>query len=283
MSKRSERRAAERANHKASKAQKLNPVPSSSSQALPIHAELATAASAHPSPYSSNLELDASVLLAPELEGFEAGVADCEIQAFKDRIERVSVSEVKPNPPTREHRFPIVNWESSIEMEALVQSFESEYVPETDTEQRLVGMMARHYWLMQRALTLQERIIPNDLSSAEIDSKRLALFMRYHATHERSYYRAAHELQNLRKQKAKEQIGFESQKSKTASGERDELRKQELHDSRVRLNNVRTEGKELDTSIRQVFEAPGLGLVVPKFLKNAPTRHPSAAISRTGV
>lgn len=125
--------------------------------------------------------------------------------------------------------------------------------------------------------------MPNDLSSTTFDPNRFALFMRYHDSHERSYYRAAHELQKLRQRKEKEEIGFESQKRKTAAEERDEQRKQELNQSRVRLNNVRSEGKELDTTIRQIFEAPELGLVPPKFLKNPSAGHPSAPISRTGV
>jgi hypothetical protein len=53
------------------------------------------------------------------------------------------------------------------------------------------------------------------------------------------------ELGNLRKEKRKTEIGFESQK-----------RAQELNEARVRLANARASSLEIDSDIRQTIEAP---------------------------
>ena len=146
-------------------------------------------------------------------------------------------------------RFRILGWEDAEQFQQLVHSIYDEQKPTSDSERRLVESMIQHFWLMQRAITLQDQC----LESLETpDEKRLGLFLRYQTTHERAYYKAMRELQNLRKEKRKEEIGFESQKRKKA----DEARKQELHEARVRLANARASSLEIDSDIRQTIEAP---------------------------
>jgi hypothetical protein len=101
-----------------------------------------------------------------------------------------------------------------------------EYNPQTDTEARLADSLIQHYWLMQRAIRLQNENVGDD--------KKLALFLRYQTTHERSYYKAMKELKAIKK----EEIGFESQNAKT------------------RLTHARAENLEIDTACRKVMEVP---------------------------
>jgi hypothetical protein len=69
--------------------------------------------------------------------------------------------------------------------------------------------MAQSHWLAQRAIRLQ-----NDCFTAEgIDTKRLALFLRYQTTHQRAFHKALNTLIALQKTRRKQEIGFVSQKA----------------------------------------------------------------------
>ncbi len=114
--------------------------------------------------------------------------------------------------------------------DALASSVYAEYNPQTDTEARLADSLIQHYWLVQRAIN-QQNLHFND-------EKKLAIFLRYQATHERAYYKAQKELIKLQKDRAKEEIGFESQNAKT------------------RLTNAKAESLEIETACRQAMEAP---------------------------
>jgi hypothetical protein len=141
--------------------------------------------------------------------------------------------------------FQLLPTEDMLELKVLTETVYAEYKPETGTEQRLADSLIRHFWLMQRALRLQDDLVLNAADPSEIEAKRLALFMRYHTTHERSYYKAQKELQNLNKQKRKETIGFESQQ-----------RQNESLEAKTRLQNARALALEVDANCRQVMEAP---------------------------
>jgi hypothetical protein len=141
--------------------------------------------------------------------------------------------------------FHVLPWENAEDFRELAHSIYEERKPESATEQRLVDSMIQHYWLKQRAIGLQDELLLASPIPTEVDGKKLSLFLRYQTTHERSYYKAEKELQNLRKTKQKEEIGFESQK-----------RKAESHQAKVRLDNARALNLEIDTAARQVMEAP---------------------------
>lgn len=110
--------------------------------------------------------------------------------------------------------FTVLPWESSEDFQLLKQAFYAEHQPQTDYEHHLVDSLIQHYWLKERAVRLQEQLLMNAADPTEVDGKKLSLFLRYQSTHERSYYKAERELQNLKKEKAKQQIGFESQNNK---------------------------------------------------------------------
>jgi hypothetical protein len=144
--------------------------------------------------------------------------------------------------------FTLLAWEEPAEFQSLLDSLTTEHKPETPTETRLVQSIAEHYWLMHRAIHLQNRL----LESAALDHHTFSLYLRYQTTNERAYYRAMRELQTLRKEKRRVEIGFESQKQKQA----EELRKNELNEARVRLTNARAAESEIETEVRATMEAP---------------------------
>jgi type II secretory pathway component HofQ len=101
--------------------------------------------------------------------------------------------------------------------------------------------MAQHFWLMQRAITLQDKL----LTTAELDHKTFSLYLRYQTTNERAYYRAKREFETGRKEQAKQQNGFESQK-----------RQQEAHEAKIRLTNARAQAAEIENEVKSTMEAP---------------------------
>jgi hypothetical protein len=64
------------------------------------------------------------------------------------------------------------------------------------------------------------------------DTAQFALFMRYQTNQERAFYKALNELQKLRAERTKQEIGFESQKRLEAAEQRaaeaHEMKKQEF-------------------------------------------------------
>jgi hypothetical protein len=148
-------------------------------------------------------------------------------------------------------QFAVASYECPDQFKQFSEEIQNETKPQNTEEQRLVDAIIQHYWLVQRALSLQSMLMfAGDLDAA--GEKRLALYIRYQTTNERSYYKARTELQNLRKQKRAEEIGFESQKGKEA----DEVRKQEAHEARVRLTNARAVDAEIENEARLSMEAP---------------------------
>jgi hypothetical protein len=123
-------------------------------------------------------------------------------------------------------RFMLQADENLADYELLTQDIYEEFNPQTATEFRLANSVIQHYWLMQRAIRLQELNFN--------DEKKLALYLRYQSTHERSYYKAQKELQNLQK----------------------ESRKQEAEEAKTRLTNAKADQVEVDTACRQVMEVP---------------------------
>ena len=125
----------------------------------------------------------------------------------------------------------------------LYTSLEEEHQPQAETERILVRHLAQHEWLRTRALRLQQTCF--DAKLQIIDNRQFALFLRYQTTHERAFYKALTELQKLRAQREKSQIGFESQKLEQAATERateaHNLRKQafELKKQEFELKNER--------------------------------------------
>ena len=167
-------------------------------------------------------------------------------------------------------RFEVLPFENQAGFDALLAALQTEHNPTTATEGILVTKMAEHYWLARRAQGLQDTTwAPENPLGDDDRLKLLAIFMRYHTTHDRAFYKALNQLQKLRAEQRKSEIGFESQKRQQAAdlaaGVRreaaetrrleDETRKLEAHEARVRLQHSKAEWNELNTEIKGSIEA----------------------------
>ena len=127
--------------------------------------------------------------------------------------------------------FFLLDWEDADAFADLIAGLRNEHQPATLSESLLVDRMAQHYWLTQRALTLQEVTFNREVPLCEHE-KQLALYLRYQTTHDRAFHKCLDQLLKLRAEKRKQEIGFESQKLKQAEQTRKdsvEKRKQDLH------------------------------------------------------
>ena len=132
--------------------------------------------------------------------------------------------------------------------------------------------MAQSHWLRKRAITLQDMCFRPDIPAAD-QPKDLALYLRYQTTHDRAFYKALHELQKLRAQKRREEIGFVSQERKAADEARrklsdqrkeahekrreaEEIRRQEMHNARVWLAEAQARRHETETTIAELTKMP---------------------------
>ena len=167
----------------------------------------------------------------------------------------------------------IIEGESEEEFEALRAGFVEEYRPATTTENALVHGLAQHYWLTRRAIAHQSASFKN---SPEPDAKKLALFLRYQSTHDRAFHKCLSELRNLRADKRKEQIGFESQREQQA-----------VNAAKIRALDAKSAAIEIDTEIRTTIEAPLPGnLRIPfdtmKSVFEAAAREASTSLPASG-
>jgi hypothetical protein len=108
-------------------------------------------------------------------------------------------------------QFIIRQDESEEEFRALKSNLIREHAPQTPTEKLLVRRMIEHEWLRARAVRLSERCCSLD-DGKVFDQKAFALYLRYQTMHERGFYKALNELQKLRNERRKQEIGFVSQK-----------------------------------------------------------------------
>ena len=113
----------------------------------------------------------------------------------------------------------------------LTLSLRHQYEPQNATETILVRRMAEAEWMRARAVGFQTACFVNDPDNL----KKIALFIRYQTTHERSFYKALNELQKLREQTRKAEIGFESQKLKQAA----ETRSSEALNLKKEVHNLK--------------------------------------------
>jgi hypothetical protein len=109
--------------------------------------------------------------------------------------------------------FTVLDWEDQNAFHTLSSRLQSEHQPPTVTEEILVEKMVQHYWLTQRAITLQATCF-NSESAPDNPEKQLALYLRYQTTHDRAFHKSLDKLLKLRAEKRKREIGFESQERK---------------------------------------------------------------------
>jgi hypothetical protein len=148
-------------------------------------------------------------------------------------------------------QFVLQAWEKAEDYDDLLDGLRDEHQPATPTEALLVEKMAQHWWLAQRALHLQELTFNSEVPLCQ-DEKQLDLYIRYGSTHDRAFHKCLADLLKLRAEKRKIEKDQEAQERAA----RDEARKQELNDARVRALNAKSEDQELETEIRTTIEAP---------------------------
>jgi hypothetical protein len=153
--------------------------------------------------------------------------------------------------------FFLLEEESEEKFCELIDKLAEEYQPETETECILVRNMAHHDWLRARALRFQHCWF--DPQGGFVTTDGLQVFMRYQAQHERGFYKALRELQNIRKERRNNEIGFESQKLKISAERRAiqtlelkkqvfELRKEELQIRKIRVRAAAAGGSTVETA-----------------------------------
>jgi hypothetical protein len=118
----------------------------------------------------------------------------------------------------------IISGEDPAAFDALLTDLLAEHQPANPTEQLLVLEMAQSYWLTQRAIRFQNQCFAPE----GVNEKRLALFLRYQATHERAFHKALNTMIRLKKDRSRafvsqeladshpEKIGFVSQRATSA-------------------------------------------------------------------
>ena len=102
----------------------------------------------------------------------------------------------------------VIPGEDREDFEALLNDLVAEHAPATPTEEMLVQQMAQSWWLMHRAIRIQNQAF----METWCDMKKLALFLRYQTTYERAFYRALNSLKKLQKERYKTIREFVSQK-----------------------------------------------------------------------
>ena len=176
-------------------------------------------------------------------------------------------------------KFKLLAWENHDEYIDLLFAFGAEHQPQSPAETALIERMAQHFWLVQRALTLQHNCFRPDLAGEEAN-RQLALYLRYQTTQERSFEKCAAELRKLRGDQRNSKIGFESLQRRKAEDTRretrearqqareardqaneqrrqnGETRKQEMHEARVRLVNSKAQQTEINNDRRKTIELP---------------------------
>jgi hypothetical protein len=112
----------------------------------------------------------------------------------------------------------VLKGESESDFKAVFDSLEAEYEPETPTEETLVAQLAMATWRLRRVYNMEAGYYNVRLKEiaeynknlddscrlgkvADTDSNPIAMIGRQEARLERTYYRALHELQRLRKER----------------------------------------------------------------------------------
>lgn len=134
--------------------------------------------------------------------------------------------------------FVLQPWEKEEDYDELRLQLRNEYQPSTPTESLLVETMAKHFWLGQRAMNLQELCFHERAPMLHPDSeKNFALYLRYQATHQRAFHKCLNDLLKLRAQDTRNLRALEAQNRAAAA----EARKQEMHEGKLEAARAKTE------------------------------------------
>lgn len=103
----------------------------------------------------------------------------------------------------------LIPGEDAEAFESLVDQMEKDHEPCSVTEQALIHDMAKFHWLTNRAIALQQRAFLNPES---IDTKFLALMIRYQNTNHRSFLASLKALQSAQKERVRKALEFDPEK-----------------------------------------------------------------------
>ena len=212
MSQRSIRRAAERKARKlARKAASANPNTSTTIHEPQQQTETILSATNEEAPPSSSESTISEARLAANRENAKHSTGPTSISGL------AASSQNRTSHGLTRHangRFQLLLCEDAAEFAALSQALEEEHKPATETETILVRSMLESQWLTERAQRLQFTCLDPDSGTVK-DSKMFSLYMRYQTTHKNQFHKSFKELQRLRSEIRKTEIGFEAQKIKT--------------------------------------------------------------------
>ena len=253
MSKRSERREAERAARKLAYQQsrqqppaaaQVEPVPESNESDL-----LARAQAFFERPIAQTTTSEAQIAANRANAQLSCGPTSPEGKARSARNHTVHglTAEVSGVP------FTVLPGEDQSLYNAALAGYKTEWKPTTATELDLVQRLCTHAWLRDRALRLQDAHLALGLTTPQ-EYKQFEVLGRYYTTHLRAYNKAFADLVRLKRfqmsQKKDEallerraqdaQIRFESQKRKA---EEHELKMQRLKDRENRKNSTESRAK----------------------------------------
>ena len=165
-------------------------------------------------------------------------------------------------------QFQVLDYESQEEFDRFLDLLVEDEKPVGLAERELVLKMAQHIWMSKRAIRCQEACFSAQPTTAE-QKKRgeqaigirsdLDVYLRYHAAQDRAYQRAAKELLERRKQRLKEQVGFERQKQVRA----EENRKAELHAHKVKAARARAEREKTNANLASVKLGEKMAALLP--------------------
>jgi len=167
-------------------------------------------------------------------------------------------------------KFNVAPNESQEDFDALLAGLMQAEEPDDQEELQYVQYMAEAAWLSRRAVRLQDQAIlsmqcgtPEEQKQA---AKDLSLFLRYMTTHDRAFSRYATELRKHRNDRRKAERGFVSQKYKEAA----DRRRQQLHESRQALQNVKLQAQEIRSRLAAAKAEPWSKKTPPAKLSSHP-------------
>ena len=144
--------------------------------------------------------------------------------------------------------FRVLDTESQMQYQDLLQELIDEHKPATPPEAMLVERMAQHHWLRNRALNYQTQFLQ---SEDGLNITGLSLFMRYETMHERAFHKCLADLLKLRAETQKQEIGFAQHAHKQ------ELRRLDLlcRGADVNYHEARATGAQLQLEYKEHYKA----------------------------
>jgi len=147
--------------------------------------------------------------------------------------------------------FCVLPTEDLADYESLKASLIAEHQPKTATETILITTMTEAHWLANRAQRLSDCTCEPD-SGLVASPDHWSVYLRYQTTHRRAFYKALNELQKLRAERHKVQIGFEAQKRQ----DEQQVMKKQSHQLQI-LHKIATNTAQQMKAAKQIpgFEA----------------------------